>query len=144
MSKPLYVTNPEQWLNDNVKNDDLFGIVIFRGSWCKYDKFYLRKLGQLHKSVMKNQDVKLVAWTSEGEEGAKKADEEWGLTKEYGYDMVIGDDSCALAKHLKEDFVLEHLVFATPEEAHVQDLVPEGSYPEGIAMPGKFFKVASA
>lgn len=134
MSKPLYVSNPEQWLQENVHGPDLFGIVIFRGSWCKYDKYYLRKLGHFLKTV--KEDVTLVAWTSEGEAGAKKADEEWGLTKDCGYKMVIGDDTNALANHLVDDVVLEHLKTATPAEAKVQDLVQEGSYPNGIVMPG--------
>jgi hypothetical protein len=85
---------------------------------------------------MKNENVKLLAWTSEGEEGAKRADKEWGLTKEFGYDMVIGDETNALANWLKEDEVLPDLVTATPEQAHVKDQVKEGSYPNGMVQPG--------
>jgi len=134
---PLYVSNPEQWLDQTVKGPDLVCLVIFRGSWCKYDKHYLRKLGQHHKSVMKKENVKIIAWTSEGADGAKKADEEWGLTKNFGYDMVIGDDSNALAKWLIEDEILPNLVIKTKEEVNLQDTVPEGSHPNGIVMAGQ-------
>ena len=133
--KPLYVTDAEKWLKETVKGPDLLCIVFFRGSWCKYDKYYLRKLGQHHITTMKAEKVTLIAWTSEGAAGAKKADEEWGLTKEFGYDMVIGDETNALANHLKEDEILPGLVTATPGEAHVAEQVPEGSYPNGIVMP---------
>lgn len=134
---PLYISNPEQWLEETVKGPDLACLVIFRGSWCKYDKHYLRKLGQHHKTIMKKENVKLIAWTSEGIEGAKKADKEWGLTKDFGYDMVLGDDTNALAKWLMEDEILPNLVIKTPQEANVQDIVPEGSHPNGIVMAGQ-------
>ena len=135
--KPLYVTNPEKWLEETVKGTpELVCIVLFRGSWCKYDKYYLRKLGQHHITTMKNEKVTLIAWTSEGAAGAKKADEEWGLTKDFGYDLVIGDETNALANHLKEDEVLPGLITATPGEAKVaQNLITEGAYPNGIVMP---------
>lgn len=136
-SKPLYVSNPEQWLDETVKGPDLVCLVIFRGSWCKYDAYYLKKLGQHHKTVMSKENVKLIAWTSEGEEGAKKADELWGLTKDFGYDLVIGDETNALAEWLKEDEILPNLVVKTPEEAKVQNLVTSGTYPNGIVMAGQ-------
>jgi hypothetical protein len=134
--KPEYVTNPEKWLHELTQNNDFVGVVIFRGSWCKYDKFYLQKLGKFNLEKIKKEGLKLIAWTSEGAEGAKKADEEWGLTKDYGFSDVIGDDSNALAKYLVDDCILEHLKFLTPEEAQVKDLVTEGTYPNKIAMPG--------
>jgi len=137
-TKPLYATDPEKWLEDTVKGPDLACIAIFRGSWCKYDRHYLRKLGQYASTVMKkDHGIKLIAWTSEGADGAKKADEEWGLTSECGFDMVIGDDTLALAKYLKEDEILPGLAIQTPEEAKVQDLIVEGTYPNGIVLPGQ-------
>lgn len=83
---------------------------------------------------MQKENVKLIAWTSEGAKGAAKADKEWGLTKELGYDLVIGDETNALANYLKEDEILPNIVTATPAEAKVQDLVEEGSYPNGMVM----------
>lgn len=82
--------------------------------------------------------VKLVAWTSEGPEGAKRADEEWGLTKEYGYDGVLGDETNALAKWLIEDEILPDLVIQPLDEAHVdRTLLPDtATYPHGMVMPG--------
>lgn len=136
MSKPLYVTNPEQWLSETAKGPDLLCIVIFRGSWCKYDRHYLRKLGSFHQNNMKKENVRIVAWTSEGAEGAKKADEDWGLTKDFGYDEVIGDETLALAKHLVDDEVLPRLKTASIEDAKLQDVITAGTYPNGIVMPG--------
>ena len=135
-SKPLYVTNPEQWLQEQATGPDLLCLILFRGAWCKYDKHYLRKLGHHHITTMKKENVRLIAWTSQGEEAAKKADQEWGLANEFGYDLVIGDETLALAKYLMEDEILPGLKIATPEEAKVQDLVPKNSYPNGIVMPG--------
>lgn len=135
-SKPLYVTNPEEWLKETVQGSDLLAIVIFRGSWCKYDRHYLRKLGQHHLSTMKKENVKLIAWTSEGAEGAQKADQEWGLTKDYGYEMVIGDETNALANYFKDDMILEDLLIVSPQEAHVEKLVTPGTYPNGLVQPG--------
>jgi hypothetical protein len=134
--KPLYVTNPEKWLHELVKGNDFVGIVIFRGSWCKFDRHYLHKLGKYNKDKMQNEGLKLIAWTSEGPEGAKKADEEWGLTKDYSFSEVIGDETNALAKYLVEDVILEHLVTSTPEEAKVQDRITPGTYPNGLVQPG--------
>ena len=134
--KPLYISNPEKWLSDLTQGTDFVGIVIFEGSWSKYDKHYLQKLGKYNKEKMQAEGLKLIAWTSEGEEGAKKADEQWGLTKNYGYSEVIGDESNALATYLFDDCILEHLTTKTPEEANVKNLVGEGSYPNGIVQPG--------
>lgn len=132
---PLYVSNPEQWLNQLTQNTDFVGIVIFQGSWNKYDKHYLHKLGKYNIEKMKGEGLKLFAWTSEGLEGAKKADEEWGLTKNYGFEEVLGDDTNALAKYLVDDCILENLMTKTPEEANAKDKVNEGSYPNGIVQP---------
>ena len=124
-----------QWLDQHAEEPDLLCVVIFRGSWCKYDKYYLRRLGHFLKSKMEQNSISLVAWTSEGEAGAKKADEEWSLTKDFGYKEVIGDDTNALAKYLVEDEILPALVTKTPEEAKVKDLVSAGSHSNGIVMP---------
>ncbi|EEC48863.1 predicted protein [Phaeodactylum tricornutum CCAP 1055/1] len=136
-SDQSFVTNPEQWLESLCKREELLCIVIFRGAWCKYDRHYLRKLGEHHQNVMKDDKTQLVAWTSQGAQAAQQADEEWGLTKEFGYDMVLGDETNALANWLKEDEILPSIVTATPEAAHVQDLVPDSdnAYPNGIVMP---------
>jgi len=132
---PLYVSNPEKWLEDLTQSNDFVGIVLFQGSWCKYDKFYLHKLGKYNKEKMQAEGLKLIAWTSEGAAGAKKADEQWGLTKDYGFTEVIGDETNALAKYLEEDCILENIVTKTPEEADVKKLVTEGTYPNGIVQP---------
>ena len=76
INKKMYVTNPEKWLNDIRNQKDFVGLVIFRGSWCKYDKYYLQKLGDYSKGKKAAHNLYLIAWTSEGAEGAKKADEE--------------------------------------------------------------------
>jgi len=133
---PLYVSNPEKWLNDLTKENDFVGIVIFEGSWCKYDKHYLHKLGKYNKEKMKAEGLKLIAWTSEGPEGAKKADKDWGLTEKYGFAEVLGDSTNALAKYLVDDCILEHLGIKTPEELGVKDQITEGTYPNGIVQPG--------
>ncbi|KAL3944017.1 MAG: hypothetical protein SGBAC_001927 [Bacillariaceae sp.] len=134
--KPLYVTDPEKWLHDLAKSNDFVGIVIFRGHWCKYDKHYLKKLGKFNKDTIQSEHLKLIAWTSEGADGAKRADEEWGLTTKLGFDEVIGDDTNALANYLVEDCILENIKIITPEEAHVADTVTEGTYPNGMVQPG--------
>ena len=137
-SAPLYVTNPEQWLDETVKAD-MVGLVIFRGSWCKFDRYYLRKLGQFIKQKQDaGESVKLIAWTSGGPQDAKKADEEWGLTKECGFSAVIGDETAALAKYLMEDELLPNLVISKDpkNDANIEGL-PEGSYPNGLVMAGQ-------
>lgn len=133
-----FVSNPEKWLSDAVHGPDLCCLVLFRGSWCRYDEWYLKKLGDFHKSTMKSQNVKLIAWTSEGEAGARKADENWGLSKEYMFDLVIGDETNALANYLKEDMILEELVITTPGEALVSEDEKKamvGTYPNGLVNP---------
>ena len=136
----LYVTDPEKWLNDLTSNNDFVGIVIFRGSWCKYDKHYLQRLGDFSKNKMESQHLKLIAWTSEGAEGAKKADEEWSLTKDHGFSEVIGDDTCALAKYLVDDCLLEKLVTTpSPKDINVEEIIKKqnspGTYPNGLVQP---------
>jgi hypothetical protein len=131
-----YIKNPEAWLETITSENDFVCIVIFRGHWCKYDEHYLKTMGAFHKSTMEKEGLKLIAWTSEGEEGAAKADAAWGLTKDFGYHKVLGDSTNALAEWLKEDELLGKLVIATPEEAHVQDKITPGTYPKGMAQPG--------
>lgn len=138
--KPLYVSDPEKWLQELTESNDFVGIVIFRGSWCKFDKHYLQKLGDYSRTKIQSQTpLKLIAWTSEGVEGAKKAEEDWSLVKDHGFSQVIGDESCALAKYLVEDCLLEKLITSSAEEANVQDQIKNsspGSYPNGIVQPG--------
>eukprot|EP00529_Nitzschia_sp_RCC80_P035626 CAMPEP_0113474192 /NCGR_PEP_ID=MMETSP0014_2-20120614/18451_1 /TAXON_ID=2857 /ORGANISM="Nitzschia sp." /LENGTH=178 /DNA_ID=CAMNT_0000367019 /DNA_START=436 /DNA_END=969 /DNA_ORIENTATION=+ /assembly_acc=CAM_ASM_000159 len=136
----LYVTDPEKWLNDLTSNNDFVGIVIFRGSWCKYDKHYLQRLGDFSKNKMESQHLKLIAWTSEGADGAKKADEEWSLTKDHGFSEVIGDDTCAFSKYLVDDCLLEKLVTTpSPKDINVEDIIKKqnspGTYPNGLVQP---------
>ena len=114
-----FVKDPEKWLRKVTEENDFVGIVIFRGSWCKFDKHYLQKLGNFSKDKMPAEKLKLIAWTSEGAPGAKKADEEWELTAKHGYSAVLGDETNALAKYLVDDCLLEKLVISTPEEANV-------------------------
>ena len=111
---------------------------LFSWIWCPYDEYYLKKLGDHHKTTMKNENVKLIAWTSEGETGAEKADKIWDLTTKHGYDLVIGDDQNALAEYLQDDMILEHLVITTPKEANVSPEEMElmvGTYPKGMVQP---------
>jgi len=139
-SKPLYVTDAEKWLHDATHAHEYVCIVLFRGHWCSYDHAYLTEFGKLHNKHMKKNGVHLIAWTSEGPEGASLADKNWNLTRLYGYDQVIGDSFCALAKWLKEDEILPNLVFSTPEEARVVHKITPGTYKEaGIVQPGVAF-----
>jgi len=130
-----YITDPETWLDKVTTENDFVCIVIFRGHWCKYDEFYLKALGEFNKSTMVKEGLKLIAWTSEGPDGAAKADTAWGLISQYGFTQVIGDSSNALANYLKEDQLLPDIVTTTPQEAHVEDKVDPGSYPNGIVQP---------
>ena len=95
----LYVRNPELWLQQETESTEYMCLVIFRGAWCKFDEHYLKLLGEYHRDYMP--DVKLIAWTSEGADAARKADEAWGLSKKFGYAAVIGDENIRLAKYLK-------------------------------------------
>ena len=130
-----YVKNSEAWLEHVTTTNDFVCIVFFRGHWCKYDEHYLKLLGKFNKEKMEKEGLKIIAWTSEGAEGAKKADEAWGLTKDFGFYQVLGDDTNALPEFLKDDMLLPHIVTATPEEAHVQDQVASGTYPNGMVQP---------
>ena len=78
-NKPLFVTNPEVWLQKENEAHAFVCIVIFRDSWCKFDKHHLTALGKHNESHMKQEQVYLIAWTSEGAEGAAKTDAEWNL-----------------------------------------------------------------
>lgn len=137
--KPLYVTDPEKWLEEINKAHHFVCVMFFRGSWCKFDEHYLKRVGDLNLKEMKKEGVYLIAWTGEGAEGAQKADEQWGLTKHYGFAEVIGDETLSLANYLKEDEILPNLIISTPEEAKAAEHVTPGTYPNGIAQPGMVF-----
>jgi hypothetical protein len=124
---PLFVSNPEQWIAELNANHQkaIVAIVIFRGSWCEYDAHYLQKLAT---SEGFPEDTYLVAWTSEGQAGADMAKAKWDLSQ---YKEVIGDETCALAKHLVDDEILPDLLF-TPKE----DLNLTEGYPNGVVQPG--------
>jgi hypothetical protein len=122
----------KQWLTDTASGPDLLCIVLYRGGWNKYDRHYLQKLGQYHKTVLKPELVQLVAWTSEGSAAAQHLNDELGLTSNFGYDAVLGDETNALAKWLVEDEILPNLVTQTegiPAE-HAS------KYPNGMVLPG--------
>jgi hypothetical protein len=113
-------------LDETIAGPDLLCIVIFRGDWCKYDKHYLQKLGLFCKA--QPQPIQLVAWTSQGAAGAAKADEEWELTKSYGYDKVLGDETNALANWLKEDELLPDIT-----------TVAHDGYANGMVLPAQIW-----
>jgi hypothetical protein len=144
LSTPLSFCLQFQWLRERANAPDLFCLVIFRGSWCKYDKYYLRSLGKFLQSKIKSGleeeevPVSLVAWTSQGAKAAKEADVEWGLTKDYGFKQVLGDDTNALANYLVEDYILADLVTKSPAEVAAAASAigaPPDSYPSGMVMP---------
>jgi hypothetical protein len=138
---PLYVSDPEAWLKETVGTLDLVCILFFRGSWCKYDRFYLRELGKFYKSTMQEsgEKVTLIAWTSEGTAGAKKADDEWKLTSKLGFSQVIGDETNALAKFLQEDEVLGDLRIIPVDslKAPAAKKHSTSTYPNGVVLPSQ-------
>lgn len=69
-----------------------------------------------------------MAWTSQGEAGAAKADEDWELTKTFGYSMVLGDETNALAKWLKEDELLPNITTVDYE-----------GYKNGMVLPAQIW-----
>jgi len=140
---PLYVSDPEKWLEEVNDTNELVCILIFRGSWCKYDRFYLRELGKFYKSKIQasGETVRIIAWTSEGPQGAEKADKEWKLTSEFGYSQVIGDEGNALANYFKQ-FLQEEAVLGGLDIVPLTDLQAEddikkstSKYPNGMASP---------
>jgi len=137
--KPLYASDPEQWLKNVTRTHEYVCIVIFRGHWCSYDHAYLTEFGELNTEHMKKRGVYLIAWTSEGEEGAKLADEHWHLKSKYEFDEVIGDETGALGQWLKEDELLPNLITSSPVEAQVAHKITSGTYPNGIVQPGIAF-----
>lgn len=142
-TEPLYVSEPEKWLKELTESEDLVCILFFRGSWCKYDRFYLRELGKYYKNTIQpsGESIRIIAWTSEGTEGAKKMDDELKLTSEYGFAEVIGDESNALAKYFKEflqeEDILTQLQILPVEEIGAGDDLKKSTskYPSGIALP---------
>mmetsp|Transcript_15112 Transcript_15112/g.23460 ORF Transcript_15112/g.23460 Transcript_15112/m.23460 type:complete len:248 (+) Transcript_15112:56-799(+) len=137
----LYITNPEQWLQNLTERYEYVCIVLFRGHWCKFDEHYLKLLGQYQVDHMQPEgEVKLIAWTSEGPDGARQADEAWNLRSKYGYAAVLGDNTCALGKYMQETELLPKLVISSAEEAHLpKDRVSKDAYPNGLVQPGMMF-----
>lgn len=140
---PLYVSDPEKWLQQTIDTPDLVCILVFRGSWCKYDRFYLRELGKFYQHKIKptGEKAKIIAWTSEGPKGAQKADQEWRLTAELGFDAVIGDESNALANYFKE-FLTEEEILGDMDILPLADLQAGddvkkavSTYHNGVALP---------
>ena len=55
----------------------------------RWSVFYLHKLGKYNKDKMQSEGLKLIAWTSEGSDGAKKADEANKAAIHYYSDHVL-------------------------------------------------------
>lgn len=68
---------------------------------------------------MKSSDVAIYAITSQSQEQADKAVDQWGL-----HYKAYGDSDNALAKHLKEKGLMSVIV------------TPHTDYPNGMAQPG--------
>eukprot|EP00540_Astrosyne_radiata_P011935 CAMPEP_0116869152 /NCGR_PEP_ID=MMETSP0418-20121206/27598_1 /TAXON_ID=1158023 /ORGANISM="Astrosyne radiata, Strain 13vi08-1A" /LENGTH=205 /DNA_ID=CAMNT_0004505211 /DNA_START=116 /DNA_END=733 /DNA_ORIENTATION=+ len=131
----LWISDPEKWLHEASEKYELFCVVMFRGSWCKYDEAYLQKIA---KDPLKPVGTHMVAWTSEGPEGAKKAATEWKLLDDY--DFVLGDDTNSLAEYLVEDELLPKLETVPIDEAKLSEDKMYGpviaKYPKGMVQPG--------
>jgi hypothetical protein len=126
---PLYVSDPEKWIHEVGHDNDILCVVIFRGVWCPYDKHYLELLGPT-----KPEKCYMVAWTSQGEDAAKEAQEQWNLTD---YDLVTGDKTASLAKYLIEDELLPKLNISPAGDAtKVKYSLRDDDYPEGLVQPG--------
>lgn len=140
---PLYIADPEKWLQQTIETQELVCVLFFRGSWCKYDRFYLRELGKFYKNKIQptGETVRIIAWTSEGPKGAQKADQEWRLTAELGFSQVIGDESNALANYFK-NFLTEEEILGDLDILPLADLKAGddakkavSTYPNGVALP---------
>ena len=143
MSSDLYITDPEKWLQETIEAHDLVCILFFRGSWCKYDRYYLKELGKFYQNQLKagGDEATIIAWTSEGAEGAKKMDEDLKLTTELGFAQVLGDETNALAKYFK-DFLKEEEILGDLDIVDVKTLKADddikkspSTYPTGLASP---------
>ncbi|MGV2389322.1 MAG UNVERIFIED_CONTAM: hypothetical protein LVR29_16925 [Microcystis novacekii LVE1205-3] len=128
-ASPLYVSDPEKWIHDLGHEHDILFLVIFRGAWSPLDKHYLELLGPTKPS-----NCYMVAWTSQGEEGAAEAKEKWHLEN---FDLVIGDKTASLAKYLIEDEILPQLdINPVREELKTKYSIGDEDYPEGLVQPG--------
>lgn len=128
-NNPLYVSDPEKWIHQIGQDHDVLCLVIFRGAWCLYDKHYLELLGPA-----KPEGCYMVAWTSQGEEGAKEVQEQWDISS---FDLVIGDKTAALAKYLIDDVILPKLDISPPRDAlKTNHNFGDRDYPEGLVQPG--------
>mmetsp|Transcript_17816 Transcript_17816/g.29471 ORF Transcript_17816/g.29471 Transcript_17816/m.29471 type:complete len:202 (+) Transcript_17816:119-724(+) len=126
---PLYVSDPEKWIHQIGHDHDVLCLVIFRGAWCSFDKHYLELLGPT-----KPEGCYMVAWTSQGEDAAKEAQEQWNIKD---FDLVIGDKTAALAKYLVDDVILPKLDVNPPRMAVKSTYnLGDDDYPEGLVQPG--------
>lgn len=126
---PLYVSDPESWIQKIGHEHEMLCLVIFRGSWCPFDKYYLELLGPT-----KPDNCYMVAWTSQGEEGANEAKEKWNIPH---FDLVVGDKSAALGTYLVDDMLLPDLdINPVREDVKVENNLSDDDYPEGIVQPG--------
>jgi len=110
-------------LHKTIENSDFVCLVTFKGSWCEQDKKYLQELGEFCKKQSSN--VELIAWTSESQLDADRANKEWRLTEDYGF-TVLGDETNKLADWLRENEML-------PEITTVQ----HAGYPNGMVLPAQ-------
>lgn len=104
------------------KDFDLNVLVFFRGDWCPFCQSYLRELNGEFASKIEALGGRIVAITSQSQEAATAAKQDWGL----GFD-VISDPSTELAQQFN--------VNVTPKEASPLAEHPT-EYPNGMTQTG--------
>jgi peroxiredoxin len=114
--------NPGAWLEAEIKSRRLTALVFFRGNWCPFCQGYLRELGGTFLSDLRAEGGDLIGITSQSEDGAQKAHQDWGLSF-----PTHSEPSNTLASRFG--------IAITPKENTPLAKSPD-EYPHGMAQPG--------
>lgn len=118
----MTITDPSQWLDDQIASRPLTALVFFRGAWCPFCQGYLKELNGQFLKDLREAGGELFAVTAQSTAAAEAAKADWGL--DY---PVLSDASIALAKRFD--------VAITPKAQSPLAEVP-GEYPNGMSQPG--------
>ena len=145
VGKSLAVWNQHQvrdWFNGFVSSNAFTFSVSYRGLWWPFCRHYLHELAKLHKQIS-GSGGKVLAWTSQSQDEAEKAREEWKLP----FVEVIGDPENKFARMMKENGFNNPIVTGNEgdegyDSGRLLDFANKQGYFHGMVQPCTYIRLS--
>lgn len=134
------IKNPQGWLQHIIQENEITGIIFFRGAWCIMDGLFMRKWNAQQRDVMSKNGCKLYAVCSQDQSMTNKATKAWKLSS---FHAVIGDPTNQFSTFVRSNVDLLPELFIADCSKIYHPFLKSKNYPSGATQPAIFFFVGT-